>query len=32
MFQFDNQLLKLKHEVITRVVVLAKETKSTKKK
>lgn len=30
MFQFDNQLLKLKHEVLTRVAVLAKENKISK--
>lgn len=30
MFQFENQLLKLKHEVLTRVAVLAKENKVTK--
>lgn len=30
MFQFDNQLLKLKHEVLTRVAVLAKEKKISK--
>ena len=30
MFQFDNQLLRLKHEVLTRVAVLAKENKLNK--
>ncbi|NSA16519.1 hypothetical protein FHU25_000479 [Clostridium saccharobutylicum] len=30
MFKFENQLLKLKHEVLTRVAVLAKENKVTK--
>ena len=30
MFQFDNQLLKLKHEVLTRIAVLAKENKISK--
>ncbi|OOM77722.1 iron hydrogenase 1 [Clostridium puniceum] len=30
MFQLDNQLLRLKHEVLTRVVVLAKENKISK--
>ena len=30
MFQFDNQLLRLKHEVLTRVAVLAKENKVNK--
>lgn len=30
MFQFENQLLKLKHEVLTRVAVLAKENKVSK--
>ena len=30
MFQFDNQLLKLKHDVLTRVAVLAKENKISK--
>lgn len=30
MFQFDNQLLKLKHEVLTRVAVLAKESNISK--
>ena len=30
MFQFDNQLLELKHEVLTRVAVLAKENKICK--
>lgn len=30
MFKFENQLLKLKHEVLTRVAVLAKENKMTK--
>lgn len=30
MFQFDNQLLRLKHEVLTRVAVLAKENKLKK--
>lgn len=30
MFQFDNQLLRLKHEVLTRVAVLAKEDKLNK--
>jgi [FeFe] hydrogenase (group B1/B3) len=30
MFQFENRLLKLKHEVLTRVAVLAKENKISK--
>lgn len=30
MFQFENRLLKLKHEVLTRVAVLAKESKVSK--
>lgn len=30
MFQFENQLLKLKHEVLTKIVVLAKENKISK--
>jgi [FeFe] hydrogenase (group B1/B3) len=30
MFQFDNQLLKLKHEVLTRVAVLAKQNRISK--
>jgi [FeFe] hydrogenase (group B1/B3) len=30
MFQFENRLLKLKHEVLTKVVVLAKENKISK--
>lgn len=30
MFQFENQLLKLKHEVLTRVAILAKEDNLTK--
>jgi [FeFe] hydrogenase (group B1/B3) len=30
MFQFDNQLLKLKHEVLTRIAVLAKDNKISK--
>lgn len=30
MFQFDNQLLRLKHEVLTRVAILAKENKVSK--
>lgn len=32
MFQFENQLLKLKHEVLTRVAILAKEGNITKEK
>ncbi|SMC23347.1 [FeFe] hydrogenase, group B1/B3 [Clostridium acidisoli DSM 12555] len=31
MFQFDNQLLKLKHEVLTKIAVLAKENNISKK-
>lgn len=30
MFQFENQLLKLKHDVLTRIAVLAKENKISK--
>lgn len=30
MFQFENQLLALKHEVLTRVAVLAKENNISK--
>lgn len=30
MFQFENQLAKLKHEVLTRVAVLAKQNNLTR--